>query len=134
LRTIVDAAKQLPEIRFFLLGPGAELQDMQMHIERHQIENVILTGKVAWYQLREYYEKTSVLYAQLDEKYISAVPSIVVAPNNVDELIEAIVQVKEKGVTISEKNRLLVRENYLREDSANKIVRIVNDLMRQKGR
>jgi glycosyltransferase involved in cell wall biosynthesis len=163
LRTIIDAAKKLPEIRFFLLGPGAELQDIQAHVEQHQIKNVILTGKVAWYQLKEYYEKTSVLYAQLDEKYISAVPSklyeyaavslpiiyggighavefvkklensIVVTPNNVDELIEAIVQVKEKGVTISERNRLLVRENYLREDSANMIVRIVDNIIRQKA-
>ena len=37
IRTIIDAAKQLPEVRFFLLGPGVELQDMQVYVEKNQI-------------------------------------------------------------------------------------------------
>lgn len=159
IRTIIDAAKQLPEVKFFLLGPGVELQDMQAYVDKNRIRNVILTGKVPWYKLKEYYEKTSVLYAQLDENYISAVPSklyeyasiglpiiyggvgeavkfveklensIVVPPNDVDKLVDAIRKIKEKGVAISNKNRLLVQEKYLREESAEGIANIVNDII-----
>ena len=160
IRTIIDAAKQLPEVRFFLLGPGVELQDMQAYVEKNKITNVTLTGKIAWYKLQEYYEETSVLYAQLDEHYISAVPSklyeyasiglpiiyggvgqavkfveklenaTVITPNSVEELVDAITQLKEKDVTISSKNRLLVQENYLRESAAKEIVDIVNEIIR----
>lgn len=159
IRTIIDAAKQLPEIRFFLLGPGVELQDMQAYVEKNKITNVTLTGKVAWYKLEEYYEKTSVLYAQLDKNYISAVPSklyeyasiglpiiyggvgqavefvdklenaTVVTPNNIDELVDAINQMRERGTTVSEKNRLLVEKRYLREAAAEDIVNIVNEIL-----
>ncbi len=159
IRTIIDAAKQLPEVRFFLLGSGVELEDMQAYVEKNKITNVTLTGKVAWYKLKEYYEKTSVLYAQLDENYISAVPSklyeyasiglpiiyggigeavkfveklensTVVSPNNVEELVDTIKQMRDKGTTISENNRLLVKERYLRETAAEDIVRVVNEII-----
>ncbi len=160
IRTIIDAARQLPEVKFFLLGSGVELQDMQVYVEKNNITNVTLTGKVAWYKLKEYYEKTSVLYAQLDGNYISAVPSklyeyasiglpiiyggvgqavefieklenaTVVTPNNVDELVDVINQMRERATTVSEKNRLLVEERYLREVAAEDIVNIVNEIIR----
>ena len=160
IRTLIDAASQLPEVRFFLLGGGVELQDMQKYVERNKITNVTLTGKVAWYKLKEYYEETSILYAQLDEHFISAVPSklyeyasiglpiiyggvgqavkfveklensIVVTPNNVEELVDAINKMKEKDATISEKNRLLIKERYLRETAAEGIVDIVKEIIK----
>lgn len=159
IRTIIEAAKRLPEVRFFLLGPGVELEELQTYVEENKITNVTLTGKVAWNKLKEYYENTSVLYAQLDKNYTSAVPSklyeyasiglpiiyggvgeaikfieklensTIVTPGNVDELVDAIKKMKKKGVTISQKNRLLVEEYYLREKSAVDIVNIVNEII-----
>ncbi|HFU74906.1 MAG TPA: glycosyltransferase WbuB [Arcobacter sp.] len=160
LQTIIDAAKRLPEVKFLLIGDGIELQDLKDYAERHQINNVNFAGKVAWHMLQGYYEKTSVLYAQLDEKYISAVPSklyeyasiglpiiyggigqavkfveklensIVVTPGDVEDLVDAIKEIKEKNVTISKKNRILVKERYLRETAAEEIVNIVNEVIR----
>lgn len=160
IQTIIDAAKRLPEVRFLIIGAGIELQEMKEYVDKHQNHNIALIGKVAWYKLQEYYAKTSVLYAQLDEKFISAVPSKlyeyasvglpiiyggvgqaakfveklenskVVTPNDADELVDAIKQMKQKDTTISEKNRLLVQERYLREEAAQKIAKIVNGIIR----
>lgn len=160
IRSIIDAAERLPGVNFLIIGTGIELQDIKEYVDKNQVKNVTLTGKVAWYKLQEYYARTSVLYAQLDEKYISAVPSKlyeyasiglpiiyggvgqaakfvgklenskVVTPNDVDELVDTIKQMKQKDTTISKKNRLLVEERYLREEAAQKIVKIVNGTIR----
>jgi glycosyltransferase involved in cell wall biosynthesis len=163
IRTIIDAARQLPEVNFFILGPGVELQELKEYVQANKINNVTLTGKIAWYLLREYYEKTSVLYAQLDEKYVSAVPSklyeyasvglpiiyggvgqavkfvenlenaLAITPNNVDELVDAIKQIEKKGAIISKRNRILIQEKYLREEAAQKIVKVANETIGWKG-
>ena len=160
IQTIIDTAKRLPEVKFLVIGTGIELQEMKEYVDKHQNKNIALIGKVAWYKLQEYYAKTSVLYAQLDEKFISAVPSKlyeyasvglpiiyggvgqaakfvdklenskVVTPNDVDELVDTIKRMKQKDTTISKKNRLLVEERYLREEAAQKIVKIVNGTIR----
>ena len=100
----------------------------------------------------------SILYAQLDKKYVSAMPSklyeyaslglpiiyggigqaklfidnlenaITIPPNNVKTLVAAIKKVKEKSSSISNKNRELIKEKYLREGAAIKINHIINHL------
>jgi len=160
--TLIEAAKRLPEVEFLILGTGIELDAIRLYITKHQITNVILTGKVAWYKLHSYYEKSDLLYAQLDKHYISAVPSklyeyasiglpiiyggvgeavkfvqtlehaTVVSPDNVEELVSAIVSMQEQEITLSQKNRLLIKEKYLRETAAKGIVKIVNTQLNTK--
>ncbi len=158
--TLVNAAQVLEDIQFYIIGSGIELDDLTQYIKKMNIKNIILVGQVPWHMLERYYEKTSILYAQLDEKFISAVPSklyeyasiglpiiyggvgqatmfvqelenaTVVTPGNVDELVKAIELYRKKDVMISEHNRLLVKAKYLREYSSQSIVEVVDHIIK----
>jgi glycosyltransferase involved in cell wall biosynthesis len=159
IKVLIDAAIQLPDVKFLIIGDGIESDYIKTYAKNHNTKNVEFTGKLAWNILEEYYKKSSVLYAQLDEKYVSAMPSklyeyasiglpviyggvgqaklftdtlenaIAIAPNNVNALVDAIKQKKEENITISQSNRELIKEKYLREGAANEVVRIVGELI-----
>lgn len=159
IKTLVDAAQILPDVNFIIIGNGIELPSLKKYAESLKLQNVSFTGKLPWDELKYHYENSSVLYAHLDQKFISAMPSklyeyaavglpiiyggvgqavlfieqlentIAIAPNNVQKLVDAIVTMKTSSFSISEKNRLLIKENYLRENSAHYITKIVDNLL-----
>ncbi len=160
IKVLIDAARQLPDVKFLIIGGGIEEENIKKYTKEQNISNIEFTGKLHQSELEQYYEKSSVLYAQLDEKYISAMPSklyeyaalglpiiyggigqakkfleklensIVIKPNNTDALVNAIKQMKEKSCVISQKNRELIEENYLRDVSAQKVFRIIDEQLR----
>ncbi|UPT76863.1 glycosyltransferase family 4 protein [Sulfurovum sp. XGS-02] len=160
IKVLIDAAIQLPNVKILIIGDGIEADKLRNYVKNENVNNVEFTGKLAWDILEEYYEKSSVLYAQLDEKYISAMPSklyeyasiglpviyggvgqaktfmkslehaVAIVPNNVNALVGAIKQKREEEVSIvSQRNRELIKEKFLREVAAKEVVRIVNELI-----
>lgn len=158
LTVLLESAKELSNIKFYIIGDGIEFVKLRDYAKEHDLDNVIFTGKLSWENLEHYYEKTSVLYAQLDEKYISAMPSklyeyasiglpiiyggvgqakifvnklsnaIAILPNDSAALTAAILQMQNITPNISTENRLLIKENYLRENLAKDMVQIINHL------
>jgi glycosyltransferase involved in cell wall biosynthesis len=159
LITLVDAAAKLPNVTFYAIGDGAEHKQLQAYARSLGMENITFTGKLAWDELTDYYARTSVLYAQLDNKYASAMPSklyeyaalglpivyggvgqateflkqlenaTVVPPNDPDALATAIKTLQTRPQSISESNRALIRERYIREDSARRIIPLIEQAL-----
>ena len=156
LQLLVSVAKEFPDIKFVIIGDGMELQDIKAFASENKINNVRFTGKLDWSEIRPFYEESTVLYAQLQERLPSAMPSklfeyastglpiiyggtgyavsfvnkleqsMVIKPDNFLALKNAIEEMRDKEFKISEKNRLLVKESYLRETSSEKFAQVVS--------
>jgi glycosyltransferase involved in cell wall biosynthesis len=161
LKLLVSVAKELPDISFIIIGDGMELEDIKKYASENKIGNVVFTGKLDWNEIKPYYEKSTVLYAQLQERLPSAMPSklfeyaatglpviyggtghavsfvnkleqaIVIKPDNFSELKSAIEEMRKKRFKVSEQNRLLVKEHYLREASSKKFVHVADQYINQ---
>lgn len=75
LDTLVEAADQLPDIEFRIVGSGIDFDRIEKLISEKKLKNVVLTGRVGWDAVREYYGRTDILYAQLTPDYAGAMPS-----------------------------------------------------------
>ena len=75
LETLIEAAKELPDIRFNIVGSGIEEKHLKGLVEKYSLKNINLPGKVSWNEVLKYYSESDVLYAQLAPEYASAVPS-----------------------------------------------------------
>lgn len=159
LKTFIEAASLLPDVSFVVIGSGIELKSIQNFSNEKFVKNITFTGKLEWIELEEYYKKSSILYAQLDSKYISAMPSKlyeyasvglpiiyagkgqatefvdtlenakVIEPNDSVELVSAIRSLMAKKQNISTKNRELISTYYLRENSSEKMKEIVHKMI-----
>lgn len=155
LKVLLNAAIQLKDVKFILIGSGSEVNSLKEYAKQFHLNNVVFLEKIEWECLVEYYTNSSVLYAQLNEDCISAMPSklyeyatvglpiiyggigqaksfveslensITIAPNDVQALINAINIFKNMSNTISSKNRALIKENYIREEIATKILDVI---------
>lgn len=158
LMILIEASILLPEVNFIIIGDGVELHKLTKYAKENNCKNVEFKGKLAWEEIKYYYSKSSVLYAQLDNKFISAMPSklyeyasvglpiiyggvgqahkfvlnlqnsIAIEPNSVDLIVNAIDIVKKKKITISTDNREFVEQNFIREEAA----KIINHLIGNK--
>ncbi len=157
LQLLVSVAKELKEINFVIIGDGMELEDIKEYAIKNNITNVEFTGKLAWDEIKPYYENSTILYAQLQERLLSAMPSklyeyastglpiiyggtgqavsfvnkleqsVIIKPDNFAELKNIVKEMQFKKFKISMKNRALVEENYLREISSKKFTKIVSE-------
>lgn len=156
LKLLVSVAKEFPNSRFFIIGDGMELKSIKEYALKYNIDNVVFTGKLNWNEIKPYYEETTVLYAQLQERLPSAMPSKlfeyastglpvlfggtgfattfvkqleqskVIKPDNFEALKKAIGKMQNMKFKISNNNKKLVKEHYLREQSSAKFVSIIN--------
>lgn len=148
LITFIEAAKQLPDIDFRIVGGGSD----QLRIEeaaRH-VPNIEMTGRVDWLMIPAAYQQADVLWAQLSPEFSGAVPSKlyeylatgkrviyggfgeavsvvsefedvdVVEPDNVSELVSAIIKAinTDGNLKVNLANRQKIKEKYIRELSA----------------
>jgi len=158
IKILVMAAEMLPNVDFKIVGDGAEMKSLENYSNKHRIKNIEFTGKLDWNELEYYYQTSSILYAQLDEKFISAVPSklyeyasiglpiifggtgiavklmnelentFVIKPNSVNELVNAIDKIVSSEILISNKNKNHIEENYLRNKVVLKINKLIEDI------
>lgn len=75
LSTLVEAAQDLPNVRFKIIGTGIEYEKIKKMVFSTGVSNVDVIGKVPWEDLKKYYNETNILYAQLAPDFSGAMPS-----------------------------------------------------------
>lgn len=75
LDTFVEAAKQLPDVEFIIVGGGTDFERIHRIVEELGLNNLVMTGRIPWERVKNYYDSTDILYAQLTPDYATAVPS-----------------------------------------------------------
>ncbi len=162
IKVLVDIAKRIPDIQINIIGEGNKYHELKEYARQHQINNITFFGKVHRDKIIDFYQNSSILFAQLDEKFKAAMPSklyeyastglpiiyaglgearsfveklencTVIDPGDVDALQQAILKYKEAPSKISQKNREFVSTNFIREKQSRKMVDIVDRLLQEK--
>ena len=71
LKTLVNAAREFPDVRFNIVGDGIE----RLALEREASNNVRFLGNIDQNRLISIYQASNILYGQISKEYLSAVPS-----------------------------------------------------------
>jgi glycosyltransferase involved in cell wall biosynthesis len=154
LETLIFAAELLPNIKFNVVGYGPQCDELQQLVATKKLTNVTFYGNVDWQGVVNCYQQSDVLYAQLQESFSGAMPSklyqylnagrfiiygggdqafrtlanfdhnIAIAPDNVGELVNAIVtarQLCEKEQSFAA-NIEEIKNNYVRENNVDKVL------------
>ena len=159
VQVLVDAARNLPDVKVNIIGEGTKYKSLREHVKKNKITNVEFFGKVGRDEVMSFYQNTTVLYAQLDEHFKTAMPSklyeyaatglpiiyggigeavkfvdklenaVSVLPNRPELVKEEIIKMQAKNHEISEKNREIVKNNFIRETQSAKLVDIVEELI-----
>ncbi len=162
VKILVDGAKNLPGVKVNIVGEGTLYRSLKEYVELNKITNIEFFGKVDRSEIVNFYQNSSVLYAQLDEHFKTAMPSklyeyastglpiiyggigeavkfvnklenaVTIPPNNPKILRETILSFKDTKFTISHKNRRFVKNNFIREIESAKLVDIVDELINLK--
>ena len=154
LETLVLAAEILKNVKFNIVGDGSEYAKLRGLVLEKKLKNIFIHGNVSWESVVNFYQESDVLYAQLKSNYSSAMPSklyqylnasrfivygggdqagkalsifennIVIPPDNVSELVNAIEEAKRlcgKNLCF-ESNVEIINNNYIREESAGNVL------------
>ena len=162
VQILVDGAKDLEGVKVNIVGEGTRYKALRDHVKSNNIKNVEFFGKVSRDEILSFYENSTVLFAQLDVQFKTAMPSklyeyastglpilygglgeavkfvdklenaIAILPNDPKLVKEAIIKMKEQDFKISEKNREIVKENFIRETQSAKILEIVEKLIKEE--
>ncbi len=158
LQILADAAKYFPDIDFDVVGHGNAFSDLSNYVKSLGITNFKLHGKKEWIDILDFYGRANILYAGLKGNYSSAMPSklyeyavtgkpiiysgigqaidfvsslensFTVNPTDVNGLVEAISLIREQGEYISDSNRKLIKESFIREISCQRFAERVNEI------
>lgn len=159
IKTLIDAAKDLKNIHINIVGDGNRYQYLKSYVHKNRIFNVEFFGKVSREKMVDFYQESSVLFAQLDETFKVAMPSklyeysstglpiiyaglgiardfidslencTTIDPGDTIALKSAIVKYSNSKLLISSKNRELIRENFIREIQSLKMIDLVDKLI-----
>jgi len=151
---LCKVAKKLPLIKFKLIGDGVEFKRLQNYIKENNIKNIEMPGKMDWEEIKKEYQKSSVLFAKLNENFAMAMPSKLyeyasiglpiiyigegqarefvenlensyVIEDNEEELVKILQKLKTKKFKISQKNIKFIKDNYIREEQSLKLINIL---------
>jgi glycosyltransferase involved in cell wall biosynthesis len=159
IETLVDAAKELKNIQVNIVGEGNRYKFLKNYANKNQISNVEFFGKVPRDKMIDFYNSSSLLFAQLDEKFQAAMPSklyeyastglpiiyaglgearkfvdklencTTINPGDSKLLVEAIESYLDKDIKLSLKNRKFIQKNFIRETQSVKLVDLVDQLI-----
>jgi glycosyltransferase involved in cell wall biosynthesis len=162
IETLVDAAKELKDIQVNIVGDGSRYVQLKSYVKKNNIKNVEFFGKVPRAKMIDFYSTSSLLFAQLDDKFQAAMPSklyeytstglpiiyagkgiarefvnklencITIDPMDSKALVGAISSYLDKDLVISQKNRDFIKENFIRETQSLKLVDLVDTLLENK--
>lgn len=150
LDTLVEAARQLPELKFKIVGSGIDEQRVNALVQKYKLKNFEMIGRVSWETVLQYYCSAHVLYAQLSPDFSGAMPSKlyeylatgkpivyggygqavdilkqfetchVVTPCDPDVLVKKLSELcsNERNAELSNANKVLIEDKYIREDNA----------------
>ena len=156
--TLVKVAKELPQVRFNIIGDGVEFNKIKSYVKENNLQNINLTGKLSWNEILDYYQRSKILFAQLKENFATAMPSklyeyastglpivyggkgeaikfvkrlengYVFEPGNINQCKNLINSILESNIKISLKNREFIKNNFIREKNAKKLLSILEGL------
>ena len=162
VQVLVDGAKDIPDVKVNIVGEGTKYRSLINHVKKKKIKNVEFFGKVNRDEIISFYQNSSLLYAQLNEDFKTAMPSklyeyastglpilyggvgeavkfvkrlensMTILPNKPKLVKEAILKLKDQNYEISQKNRDIVKENFIRESQSIKILDIVENLIKDE--
>ncbi|OQX74679.1 MAG: hypothetical protein B6D59_01800 [Campylobacteraceae bacterium 4484_4] len=164
IKILIEVAKELKDVRFQIIGGGNKYEELVEYTKANHLSNVKFFGKLHRDEILSFYKQSSVLYAQLDEKFKSAMPSklyeyastglpiiyggigeakefvdrlencITVPPNDIEALKKAILEYKDgdREIKISEKNREIIKKQFIRDYQSKKIVDIADRLIQKE--
>ena len=154
LETLVLAAEKLKDVNFNIVGYGPECAKLEGIVLTKKLTNVTFYGNVGWTDVVDFYQKSDVLYAQLQDSFSGAMPSklyqylnagrfiiygggeqalkklagfshnIIIRPDNIKELIEAIETVRKtctKELCFKD-NITKIHDSYVRENNVDKVL------------
>ena len=75
LSTFINVVKNFNKYEFRIVGDGNDFQNISNYILKNKIKNVKLIGRVEENKVIKYYVNTDLLYAKLESKYFTAIPS-----------------------------------------------------------
>jgi glycosyltransferase involved in cell wall biosynthesis len=159
IETLVDAVKELKNIQVNIVGEGSRYKFLKSYAKKNQISNVEFFGKVPRDKMIDFYNQSSILFAQLDKKFQAAMPSklyeyastglpiiyaglgearefvdklencTTIDPGNSKALKQAIEKYIDSDIVISQKNREFIKENFIRESQSSKLVDLVETMV-----
>jgi glycosyltransferase involved in cell wall biosynthesis len=159
IETLVDAVKELKNIQVNIVGEGSRYKFLKSYAKKNQISNVEFFGKVPRDKMIDFYNQSSILFAQLDKKFQAAMPSklyeyastglpiiyaglgearefvnklencTTIDPGDPKALKQAIEKYIGKDIQISQKNRDFIKENFIRESQSSKLVDLVSTMV-----
>ncbi len=162
IKVLVDIAKKIKDIQINIVGEGNKYQELKNYARKNQIHNITFFGKVNRSDINGFYAKSSILFAQLDEKFKAAMPSklyeyastglpiiyaglgearnfvnqlencTTINPGDVKALEVAVKKYKNSPPQISDFNKRFIAQNFIRETQSLKMVDIVNKLLQEK--
>jgi len=75
LHTLIDATKNLENVKVTLIGNGKDFVRIQRYIDKNQINNVVMTGELNWVKILNYYKNTEIFFVQIGKEFTTALPS-----------------------------------------------------------
>jgi glycosyltransferase involved in cell wall biosynthesis len=67
LRVLVDVASLLPDVVFYIVGDGPELNEIRQKSQLHKVSNIEFTGYLGSEEINAIYKKSTILFAQLND-------------------------------------------------------------------
>ena len=159
LRSLINVVEKLKEVKLVMIGNGNDYETFKKEVRKRKITNIHFTGKLSWEKVLPYYQRSSVLFARLDDNYRSAIPSklfeylstglpviycgegeashllkqfnqtIVLKSNDDAGLKRAIRKLKSMGSELDFSNREHIQRKYIRELINMKIDDVIADVM-----
>ncbi len=159
IKTLIDAAGDIKNVQVNIIGEGNRYEQLKDYVHRNRISNVEFFGRVQRDKMVDFYQESSLLFAQLDETFSAAMPSklyeyastglpivyagigvakdfvnelensTTIKPGDTKALKDAILKYRDLKCSISQKNRDFVRKNFIREKQSTKMVDIVDKLI-----
>ncbi len=160
IETLLNVAKSLKDIQVNIVGEGNRYKYLKAYAKKNQISNVEFFGKVPRDKMIDFYNSSSLLFAQLDAKFKAAMPSklyeyastglpiiyaglgearsfvdklencTTINPGDSKLLEEAIAKYLKSDIQLSEKNREFIQKNFIRETQSLKLVDLVDTLVK----
>ena len=75
LSTLIDAASKFPDICFNIIGDGTMRSKLAGDTNKRGLENVKFWGLKPWPEVVDFMTQSTILYAQIDDQFNSAVPT-----------------------------------------------------------
>lgn len=75
LKVLLPVAKYMSDIKFNIVGDGIQLNSLKKVAKTNKIKNLKFTGQVDWKNVLSIYDKTDILFLQLDKNFKTAFPS-----------------------------------------------------------